>query len=287
MDRSDHRARCEEGRRGDGRGALRSVARRVPCAPVAEGIRGFPAGQFFPAGAVREFAAAAQSPSGQLADGTEGRGHFVPPLSGRDLSEHLEQLHEVPRSRRNDNWPCNADGERPDGPDGGGWCADAEESCERRGAGEGSGFECARGGKDGNAVCRQTGRRCCAACSTRTRSRQGFRAEKSERDGVLFPAPDRARGRLGGDGVHHARGADDLEIHGLRARPRSARGVHRGQGDHGEGDHGAAESAALSARGRCAGVHGEGVQPVADAPAGLGAARALGCAHRQAGGCAV
>ena len=71
----------------------------------------------------------------------------------------------------------------------------------------------------------------------------------------FFPHLVVERRRRGPHRVHRARGAHEVEVHGLRPRQGTAQRVPQGRRRHGEGPDGAAEPAAVPARGRHAGVH--------------------------------
>ena len=94
-----------------------------------------------------------------------------------------------------------------------------------------------------------------------SRPEQGRRPQEPERDGVLLPAVDLGFQRRGADDLHHAGGADQMAVPGLRPRPLGAQRLPRRPRRHRQGPHGAAQSAALPARGRHGRVHREGVQP--------------------------
>ena len=113
------------------------------------------------------------------------------------------------------------------------------------------------------------------------RSEPGRGTQEPQRNGLLLPPSALRRRRPGETRIQHAGGLDQVEVPGLRPRrPTARRAAERRSGDR-QGPDGPAQSAAVPARGRRAGVHRQGQQPVGDAAERQGAAELQQRPHRQ------
>ncbi len=122
------------------------------------------------------------------------------------------------------------------------------------------------------------------ARGTRAGLEQSLRPPEPERNRLLLPALDRRRRRPREAGIHDAGSADRVEVPRLRPRRQPAQRLLAGQSRHGQGFDGRAQSAAVPARRRCAGIHRQSLQPVAHAADGRREADAGRRSHRQADG---
>ncbi len=109
----------------------------------------------------------------------------------------------------------------------------------------------------------------------------GRGTQEPQRNGLLLP-PSALRLRRPREArIHHARGLDQVEVPRLRPRRAIARRAVERRSGHRQGPDGPAQSAAVLARRRRAGVHRQGQQPVGDAAERQGAAELQQCPHRQ------